>query len=103
MPSSVAVTIVTYNSRRYIGACLDAVLRQTGVAFEVVVVDNASTDSTREILARFAGRTRLIYNDRNVGFAAGQNQAIAATPADWVLALNPDVLLTPGFLSRLVE
>ena len=103
MPSSVAVTIVTYNSRRYIGACLDAVLRQTGVPFEVVVVDNASTDSTREILARFVGRIRVIYNDRNVGFAAGQNQAIAAAQADWVLALNPDVLLKPGFLSRLVE
>jgi GT2 family glycosyltransferase len=103
MPTSVAVTIVTYNSRRYIGACLEAVLRQTGVAFEVVVVDNASTDSTREILERFAGRIRVIYNGRNVGFAAGQNQAIAASTGDWVLALNPDVLVRPGFLSRLVE
>jgi GT2 family glycosyltransferase len=103
MPNSVAVTIVTYNSRRYIGACLDAVLRQTGIAFEVVVVDNASTDNTREILARFAGRIRVIQNGSNVGFAEGQNQAIAASTGDWVLALNPDVLLTPGFLSRLVE
>ena len=103
MPISVAVTIVTYNSRRYIGACLDAVLRQNGTPFQVVVVDNASTDSTREILARFAGRIRVICNDRNVGFAEGQNQAIAASAGDWVLALNPDVLLRPGFLSRLVE
>ena len=103
MPTSVAVTIVTYNSRRYIGACLDAVLRQTGVSLEVVVVDNASTDSTREILARYADRIRVIYNGRNVGFAAGQNQAIAASRGDWVLTLNPDVLLMPCLLSRLVE
>jgi GT2 family glycosyltransferase len=79
------------------------VLEQKGVPLEVVVVDNASTDSTREVLARFAGRIRVIYNDRNVGFAAAQNQAIAASAGEWVLALNPDVLLTPGFLARLVE
>lgn len=101
--TSVAVTIVTYNSRRYIGPCLEAVLRQTGARFQVVVVDNASTDSTREILTRFGGRIRVIYNDRNVGFAAAQNQAIAAGGGDWVLALNPDVLLDPGFIERLVE
>jgi GT2 family glycosyltransferase len=103
MPTSVAVTIVTFNSRRYIVPCLEAVLAQTGVAFEVVVVDNASTDSTRELLARFRDRIRVIHNDRNVGFAAGQNQAIAASEGDWVLALNPDVQMMPGFLERLVE
>jgi GT2 family glycosyltransferase len=97
------VTIVTYNSRRYIGACLEAVLEQTGVPFEVVVVDNASSDTTRQILARFGDRIRVIHNSRNVGFAAAQNQAIAASESDWVLALNPDVLVTAGFLERLVE
>jgi GT2 family glycosyltransferase len=102
MPGSVTVTIVTYNSRRYIGACLEAVLQQSGVAFSVVVVDNASTDNSRQILARFGDRIRVIHNHRNVGFAAAQNQAIAASTSDWVLALNPDVLLTPGFLERLV-
>ena len=103
MPISVAVAIVTYNSRRYIGPCLEAVLAQHGVPIEVVVVDNASTDSTRELLARFGDKIRVIYNDRNLGFAAAQNQAIAASSADWVLSLNPDALLTPGFIERLVE
>jgi GT2 family glycosyltransferase len=103
MPTSVAVTIVTYNSRRYIGACLEAVLKQKGVALDVVVVDNASTDSTRDILARFAGRIRVLYNHRNLGFAAGQNQAIAAGSGEWVLTLNPDVLLTDGFIAGLVD
>ena len=87
------------NSRRYIGACLDAVLGQNGRPFQVVVVDNASTDSTREILAGFGGRIRVIYNDHNVGFAEAQNQAIRSSRADWVLTLNPDVLLDEDFLA----
>lgn len=101
--TGVCVTIVTYNSRRFIGPCLEAVFRQNSLPLEVVVVDNASTDGTREVLAQFEARVRLIYNDRNLGFAAAQNQAIASSASDWILTLNPDVLLLPGFIERLVE
>ncbi len=101
--TSVAVTIVTYNSQRFIGPCLEALFRQSGVSFQVVVVDNDSTDGTREILERFADRLQIIHNERNVGFAAAQNQAIAASRSDWVLTLNPDVFLTPGFLEQILE
>jgi GT2 family glycosyltransferase len=101
--TSVTVTIVTYNSQRFIGPCLDALFRQSGVSFDVVVVDNASTDDTRDILARFDGRLQIIYNNRNLGFAAAQNQAIAASHSHWVLTLNPDVFLLPGFLQQIVE
>ena len=45
----------------------------------------------------------MIYNDRNVGFAAGQNQAIRAAKGEWLLCLNPDVMLADDFVSRLVE
>jgi GT2 family glycosyltransferase len=66
-------------------------------------VDNASTDGTRDILARFKRRVRIIYNDFNAGFAAAQNQAIAASASGWVLALNPDAAITPEFVQQLVE
>lgn len=98
----ISVTIVTYNSRRYIRGCLDAVLRQEGIDPEVVVVDNASSDGTLEELARFGDRIRVIRNSSNLGFAAAQNQAIAASAGEWVLALNPDALLSPDFVVRLV-
>jgi len=67
------------------------------------VVDNASTDDTPRILAKYRSRIRLIENDRNLGFAAAQNQAIRFSKAPWVLALNPDVLLEPDFLAGLLE
>jgi GT2 family glycosyltransferase len=99
----VSVAIVTYNSERYIRRCLEGVLEQEGVTTEIVVVDNASTDGTRALLRRFKNRIRTIYNDRNVGFAEAQNQAIQANNADWVLTLNPDVLLLPHFIRTLWE
>ena len=95
------VAIVTYNSERYIRRCLEGILEQEGVATEIVVVDNASSDGTRSILRRFKSRIRTIYNDRNAGFAGAQNQAIRASAADWVLTLNPDVLLLPHFIRNL--
>jgi GT2 family glycosyltransferase len=97
------VAIATYNSERYIGRCLDAVLEQKGIELEVVLVDNASTDATRKILNGFNGRIRKILCSRNLGFAEGQNRAIEASTAEWVLTLNPDVLLAPGFIRQLVD
>ncbi len=99
----VCVTIVTCNSAQYIRRCLEAVFQQEGVSLETVVVDNASTDGTGEILREFAPRIRIVWNHRNAGFAQAQNQAVRSSASDWVLTLNPDALLLPGFIRTLVD
>ena len=99
----VSVTIVTFNSGRFIKRCLESVLSQAYTHREVIVVDNASIDGTVDILEQFEDRCRIIYNDENIGFAAAQNQAIAISQGDWVLTLNPDVLLLPNFIQALAE
>jgi GT2 family glycosyltransferase len=78
------------------------VLAQEDACLDVVVVDNASSDGTLAVIQSFGERLRVIRNRRNIGFAAAQNQAIRATTGDWVLTLNPDVLLNPGFLVSLL-
>ncbi len=104
MPNGkICAAIVAYNSGRYIRRCLEAVLRQKGVPLEVTVVDNASSDDTREILEDFEGRIRVILSEENLGFAAAQNRAIASSDSEWVLTLNPDVLMLPGFLRKLLD
>src|SRR5271165_1016694 len=99
---SVSITIVTYNSAGFIRRCLESVLAQRYPKAQIIVVDNASTDGTTDILERLTDRVTVVFNDRNVGFAAAQNQAIAISRTQWVLALNPDVLLMPGFIATLV-
>jgi GT2 family glycosyltransferase len=99
----VSVTIVTYNSGRFIKRCLESVLAQRYANKEIIVIDNASSDGTVDILEQFEDRCQIIYNDENIGFAAAQNQAIHTSSGEWVLTLNPDVLLLPNFIQALVE
>ncbi|MBI3935304.1 MAG: glycosyltransferase family 2 protein [Acidobacteria bacterium] len=103
----ITVTIVTHNSELSLIRCLDSVLAQDWPALEVIVVDNDSRDGTRQLLARYESSElvnfRVIHNDENRGFAAGQNQAMREACGEWILALNPDVLLKPNFVSCLMQ
>jgi len=99
----VSVTIVTYNSGQFIKRCLESVLAQKYPYKEIIVIDNASSDGTIDLLEQFEDRCRIIYNSENIGFAAAQNQAIEMAKGHWILTLNPDVLLWPNFISSLVD
>lgn len=98
----VAVTIVTFNSSAFIRQCLRYVFEQDYESREVIIVDNASTDGTADILGEYEHVALIVRNRENVGFAAGQNQAIALSSAPWILTLNPDVRLQPNFIRMLV-
>lgn len=99
----VSVTIVTYNSGRFIKRCLESVLEQKYERKEIVVIDNASTDGTIDILEQFEECCTIVYNSENIGFAGAQNQAIDVAKGSWILTLNPDVLLLPNFIQALVD
>lgn len=99
-PSAV---IVTYNSAQDIDACLRACAStDMGLYAEIIVIDNASSDNTCAIVARHSG-VRLIRNRTNKGFAAAVNYGIASTSSDYVLVLNPDVVVTPEAVAALTE
>lgn len=100
--SSVSVSIVTFNSAHHLPACLAGLQQQEGCDLEVTVVDNASDDDSAAVAGDLLPTATVIRNRQNVGFAAAQNQGIAASAGEFVMALNPDVRLAPGYLGAAV-
>ena len=98
-----SVIILTWNGLDYIAACLDAVLAQDYADFEIIVVDNASTDGTADFVAEHYPQVQLIRNERNLGFAAGNNIGMRAATGDVLALLNQDTEVRPGWLEALVE
>jgi N-acetylglucosaminyl-diphospho-decaprenol L-rhamnosyltransferase len=100
-PPSVAVVVVSFNSREALLACLDSLGRYVGIPFETVVVDNASEDGSAEAARAREPAPRVIANPVNVGFARACNLGLRATTAPDVLFLNPDATVTAGAIEVL--
>ena len=100
----VSVCIPVYNCRSYIRQAIDSVLCQTFRDFELVILDNASTDGTLEIIAQYTdARIRLIRNRKNLGLEANWNLALQAARGQYVKLLPADDFLYPDCLKQQVE
>jgi N-acetylglucosaminyl-diphospho-decaprenol L-rhamnosyltransferase len=93
------VAIVSFDTRDYVRVCLDSVLAEG--ADEVVVVDNASTDGTPDMVRRDYPQVALYANTTNVGYGTAANQAVRSCRGDYVLLLNGDTMLSPGAIGAL--
>ncbi|SDS95272.1 Glycosyl transferase family 2 [Paenibacillaceae bacterium GAS479] len=100
---TVSVHIVTYNSVEDIEGCLECVRAQSYPIEKIVVLDNASSDGTAELLRRIGQGLTVVESPENTGFAGGQNRALAEADSDYALVLNPDVRLHPDYVRLLVE
>lgn len=100
----VGIVVPNYNGWPLLEECLAALTSAPlpGYRLDIVVVDNASTDGSREKLARACPDARIIANAENRGFTPAINQGVAATGGDWVLLLNNDVALPAAALARLL-
>lgn len=99
----VSVCIGAYNRKDYIRECVDSALAQTWPNKEIVVVDDASSDGTREILQSYGGAIRLILRDKNSGICPiTRNQAAEAARGEYVAFLDSDDLWYPQKLARQV-
>ncbi len=101
-PPLAAIIIVNWNGRHLLETCLPGAFAQTYPNYEVIVVDNGSTDGSAEWLAVHYPQARLIRNESNGGFCAGNNQAFAATTAPYLALLNNDAAPEPGWLASMI-
>lgn len=104
MCGKVTVIIVNWNGERFLDRCISAVLAQSVTPHEIIVVDNASSDASPDIVRRFPSVHLLVQNE-NLGFARGNNVAIeaAATESEWIALLNPDAFPEPHWLEALLS
>lgn len=97
-----SIVILTHNQLPYTQECLDSISRYTDGRYEVIVVDNCSTDGTVEYLKHRQDIT-LISNTENLGFPQAANQGIRVARGDNVLLLNNDTIVTTGWLDRMLR
>jgi GT2 family glycosyltransferase len=106
-----SVIVVSYNTKKLLKQCLDSVFKHTqGINFEVIVVDNASQDRSREYLKSQNSKLKtttqnfkLILNNHNLGFAKANNQGIKLAKGKYILLLNSDTILKENSLKKMVD
>ena len=100
----VSVIISTFNGQRYIREAVQSILDQTFQDFELLLVDDGSTDQTVEILRKFNDhRIKILENGQNLGIAASQNKAVAAATGEYLALMDHDDLSLPDRLRKQVE
>jgi len=101
---TLAIIIVTYNSRDEIGDCLASVVGHTApYPTQVIVVDNQSTDGTLAAIREHWPMVQAIESGGNLGFARANNLGVAATTSEYVLLLNPDTIAPSGAIQALLR
>ncbi|MCM8813594.1 MAG: glycosyltransferase, partial [Candidatus Omnitrophica bacterium] len=98
-----SVIIVSWNVQDYLAACLESVY--SGIkkfSFEIIIVDNNSSDGSAAMVKERFPAVVLIENRDNAGFSRANNQAVAVSTGEFILALNPDTLVLNDALGALL-
>ncbi|MBR7889323.1 glycosyltransferase [Marinomonas sp. A79] len=93
MTGKVSIVIPTYNGLKYIEKTINSCLEQSYQNIEVIVVDDFSTDATRELLLNYKGKVKLLFNDENLGIVKSVNKGVSSTNSEFFILLGHDDLL----------
>jgi|GEM_PF-1261470 len=101
----VSIILLVYNNPDLTQKTIDSIINRSFYPnIELIIVDNASGQPTRQMLRQYSGRDyiKLIFNRKNLGFSAGNNVGQKKATGDYLILINNDVLVTPGWISRLI-
>lgn len=101
----VSVIIPVYNTEQFLGDCLNSVLAQTFTDFEIIIVNDGSTDNSVAIVEQFAAKDSriVILHQENKGLSEARNTGIKAARGNWITFVDSDDMLAPTFLQKLLE
>ena len=100
--TKVTVVIPNYNGIKYIRDCMDSLYKQEEISFEILVVDNGSKDGSLEILKTEYVNAKVIALEDNTGFCHAVNVGIQNSSTPYVILLNNDTVVKPGFVGALL-
>ena len=106
MNPKVSVIIPVYNREKYLNQAIESVLNQTFQDFEIIAVDDGSTDRSPELLKEWAkkdSRIRVAFHEKNRGVSAARNTALTMVHGEWVMLFNPDDVIHPQALEKLLN
>ena len=99
-----SVIIPNWNGKHFLTECIDSLKEQTFRDFEIILVDNGSTDGSAEFAEkRYGDFIRIIRNDKNLGFTGGNNVGIQASKGEYIVLLNNDTWADPRWLEELAK
>lgn len=102
LDKKVSIIILGFNQVKYTKLCIDSLVKNTRQKYELILIDNGSTDETAEYFKSIAG-AKAIINADNLGVARGWNQGLRAATGDYLCILNNDTLLPPNWLENMVR
>ncbi|WP_290661941.1 glycosyltransferase [Ignavibacterium sp.] len=102
-PPKVSIIIIAFNQADYTQKCVLSIKEKVKVNYEIILIDNASSDETPKLFKEGLDFIRYYRNEKNLGFPAGVNQAIKEALGDYILILNNDTILTENLIERLLE
>ena len=95
------ISIVTWNSASSIENCIKSILEQSYSGFKLIIVDNASKDETANVIKSFRDdRIEFVQKQDNTGFCGGHNYSIANSDSEYVLLVNPDIIMSTDYVER---
>lgn len=100
---TISVVIPCYNYANFVCDAIDSVLSQDYQDTEVIVVDDASSDNSREVISKYGNRFKIVFKEINEGHAAAFNSGFAVSSGDIVVFLDADDFLLPGALTRIAK
>ena len=98
---SISIIVLNWNGKKMTEECLNSLMPQLNKNFEVLVVDNASTDGSVEYLKKKFKKIKLIRSKENLGYAGGNNLGVKKAKGNYILILNNDIILDKNFLKEI--